>query len=641
MSNLKMNDKNSVNNLNQNIDQLEPKPQSPIKIKEPEKLSREEISLQKSKGNSHKNQKFVDSKMVDDNLEHPDPLLSDFCEESIDEIKKNFYENKKKEHLLIVEHNKNLKAKNIQIMQQKLKIEKESKQLKENIGKVVLNSKFMNDKNFQKSSGKNNSLLIKPEKVVNNFELKRLSDIKNQNNLTKCDINNKNKMKKNNSLRIIQYHKKQKLIKNNSKSKSRHSMGQIIKIPINLKVKSQQGTKQINKIQLPKQNNKIINHKASKSNNNKINPKKIIKIVPLNNISTIEIERNKSPQTSGNKINYNYINKIHNSPNREIRSNSKNIKNNLNKIVISKNYQTLYQDNSIIKDNKANLSYIKQDNIKTISNEKLVNNIRKSDEISLNVEPKYQVKRIVLPFKVNNNKANNHPSNKEYYTITKEKINLSNNKNEVNTSINNGLKNNSINKVFENYNDSEKENFPTNLKDDKYNKKTIERGGKFNNNSTTYVVISKNSRSKQKNLKPSRTVDTQNFPNYNKNLVSNLSYLSLQHSPLNKSPVQSYSYYPQKIPINQSKTNNNDKNKMFLLSGKKNNNSIQNYQNINYNNNYSVFGRNDTNLGNINKIYYTKNKLINRPVFYTYNYGDNFLLDESFFSYLNTSGYNY
>ena len=499
----------------------------------------------------------------------------------------------------------------------------------------------MNDKNFQKSSGKNNSLLIKPEKVVNNFELKRLSDIKNQNNLTKCDINNKNKMKKNNSLRIIQYHKKQKLIKNNSKSKSRHSMGQIIKIPINLKVKSQQGTKQINKIQLPKQNNKIINHKASKSNNNKINPKKIIKIVPLNNISTIEIERNKSPQTSGNKINYNYINKIHNSPNREIRSNSKNIKNNLNKIVISKNYQTLYQDNSIIKDNKANLSYIKQDNIKTISNEKLVNNIRKSDEISLNVEPKYQVKRIVLPFKVNNNKANNHPSNKEYYTITKEKINLSNNKNEVNTSINNGLKNNSINKVFENYNDSEKENFPTNLKDDKCNKKTIERGGKFNNNSTTYVVISKNSRSKQKNLKPSRTVDTQNFPNYNKNLVSNLSYLSLQHSPLNKSPVQSYSYYPQKIPINQSKTNNNDKNKMFLLSGKKNNNSIQNYQNINYNNNYSVFGRNDTNLGSINKIYYTKNKLLNRPVIYNYNYGDNFLLDESFFSYLNTSGYNY
>ena len=626
-----MNDKNSVNNLNQNIDQLEPKPQSPIKIKEPEKLSREEISLQKSKGNSHKNQKFVDSKMVDDNLEHPDPLLSDFCEESIDEIKKNFYENKKKEHLLIVEHNKNLKAKNIQIMQQKLKIEKESKQLKENIGKVVLNSKFMNDKNFQKSSGKNNNLLIKPEKVVNNFELKRLSDIKKQNNLNNSNIIIKNEMKKNNSLKIIKYHKKQKLIKNNSKNQNSHLMGQIIKIPINLMAKGQQGIKQINKINQPKENDKTKNQQPSKSRDNKVNLKKIIKIVPMNDISTIEIERNKSPQTSVKKLNYNYINNIQNSQKKEVSPNSMNKNNNLNKIIISTKYQTLYQENSIPNKNKINLSYIKQDNIKTISSD-----IRKSDQISLNNEQNYEVKRIVLPFRVNNNTKNS-----QFYTISKEQINLSNTKNKINTSINNDFKHNSINKVNEIYNSSEKENFPTNLKNDKCNKKTIERGGKFNNNSTTYVVISKNSRSKQKNLKPSRTVDTQNFPNYNKNLVSNLSYLSLQHSPLNKSPVQSYSYYPQKIPINQSKTNNNDKNKMFLLSGKKNNNSIQNYQNINYNNNYCVFGRNDTNLGNINKIYYTKNKLINRPVFYTYNYGDNFLLDESFFSYLNTSGYNY
>ena len=50
----------------------------------------------------------------------------------------------------------------------------------------------------------------------------------------------------------------------------------------------------------------------------------------------------------------------------------------------------------------------------------------------------------------------------------------------------------STEEVNEIYNSSEKENFPTNLKNDKCNKKTIERGGKFNNNSTTYVVISKN-----------------------------------------------------------------------------------------------------------------------------------------------------
>ena len=195
MSNLKMKDQNSVNNLKQNNEQLEPKPQSPIKIKEPEKLSREEISFQKNKGNSHKNKKSA----IEDNIEHPEPLNSDYYEESIEEIKKNFFENKKKENLLIIEHKKNLKAKNIEIMQQKLKIEKDSKQLKENIGKVVLNSKYMNDKNIQKSNNnKNSNLLIKPEKVVNNFELKRLSDIKKQNNLNNSTIINKNEMKKNN-----------------------------------------------------------------------------------------------------------------------------------------------------------------------------------------------------------------------------------------------------------------------------------------------------------------------------------------------------------------------------------------------------------------------------------------------------------
>ena len=46
-----------------------------------------------------------------------------------------------------------------------------------------------------------------------------------------------------------------------------------------------------------------------------------------------------------------------------------NKNNNLNKIIISTKYQTLYQENSIPNKNKINLSYIKQDNIKTISSD--------------------------------------------------------------------------------------------------------------------------------------------------------------------------------------------------------------------------------------------------------------------------------
>ena len=87
--------------------------------------------------------------MLDDFIEHPSPLHSDCGEESTEEIKKDFYENQKKERLLIVEKKKNLKANNILIIQQKLKAEHDSLQLKENIGKVVLNCKFMNDKNYQ------------------------------------------------------------------------------------------------------------------------------------------------------------------------------------------------------------------------------------------------------------------------------------------------------------------------------------------------------------------------------------------------------------------------------------------------------------------------------------------------------------
>ena len=99
--------------------------------------------------------------------------------------------------------------------------------------------------------------------------------------------------------------------------------------------KGQQAIKQINKISQPKENDKTKNQQPSKSRDNKVNLKKIIKIVPMNDISTIEIERNKSPQTSVKKLNYNYINNIQNSQKKEVSPNSMNKNNNLNKIIIS------------------------------------------------------------------------------------------------------------------------------------------------------------------------------------------------------------------------------------------------------------------------------------------------------------------
>ena len=643
-----MKDQEPVNNNNQSYDHLEPKPQSPNQIIQPEKINREGNSSQNRKEDNKKKEKSTGIKILDDDIEHPSPLLSDCEEESTEEIKKSFYENKKKESILIVERKKNLKANNILKMQQKLKAEHDSLQLKENIGKVVLNSKFMNEKNLRKNNSQNCSLLIKPETVVNNFMLERTSDINNKNKYKNKGVisNNPNNkvIKKNNSLNSIQINKNQKLIKHTKKNLSQNPTRQIIKIPLNLTDKNVHISNQINK-NSQQQSQLIINPEQimgsiKMNNNNKLNKncmnkkplKKIVKIVPVNDIKTIEIEKNKTPQATLKKVNHNYINKIQNNYNNQIRPNQQSNNNNiLNKIVIRNNCNTLNKNNSR-NSNKINLSFENPQNIvKMISPAKL-NSIRRSNEITLVNEQNEKMKRIPLPFKLNNNNS----YNMQYYTISKDKNNFSNCKN-ANTSLNNDLKISSIKKVNDSYNDSEKENHPSNIKCDNCNKKTIERGGKFNNISTTYVVI-KNSNTKLKYPEPSLTIDNQNFPK-NKVLVPNSSTLSLQQSPMN-SPFQLNSICTQNNP-NQAKVIRNYESHNYLLNIKKNKSfSYQNWNNNNYIN-YPAQPSNNLGMMNSNNSACYKNKLLNRIMIYKYNYIDNLWQDDSYFSYLNSSGYNY
>jgi hypothetical protein len=643
-----MKDQEPVNNNNQSYDHLEPKPQSPNQIIQPEKINREGNSSQNRKEDNKKKEKSTGIKILDDDIEHPSPLLSDCEEESTEEIKKSFYENKKKESILIVERKKNLKANNILKMQQKLKAEHDSLQLKENIGKVVLNSKFMNEKNLRKNNSQNCSLLIKPETVVNNFMLERTSDINNINKYKNKGVisNNPNNkvIKKNNSLNSIQINENQKLIKHTKKNLSQNPTRQIIKIPLNLTDKNVHISNQINK-NSQQQSQLIINPEQimgsiKMNNNNKLNKncmnkkplKKIVKIVPVNDIKTIEIEKNKTPQATLKKVNHNYINKIQNNYNNQIRPNQRSNNNNiLNKIVIRNNCNTLNKNNSR-NSNKINLSFENPQNIvKMISPAKL-NSIRRSNEITLVNEQNEKMKRIPLPFKLNNNNS----YNMQYYTISKDKNNFSNCKN-GNTSLNNDLKISSIKKVNDSYNDSEKENHPSNIKCDNCNKKTIERGGKFNNISTTYVVI-KNSNTKLKYPEPSLTIDNQNFPK-KKVLVPNSSTLSLQQSPMN-SPFQLNSICTQNNP-NQAKVIRNYKSHNYLLNIKKNKSfSYQNWNNNNYIN-YPAQPSNNLGMMNSNNSACYKNKLLNRIIIYKYNYIDNLWQDDSYFSYLNSSGYNY
>ena len=651
-----MKDQNPVNRINQNNDQLESKPYSPDKIKKPEKLKSNERTNPNNKENSQKNEKLLKSKLIDDDVEHPEPLLSDNSEENFEKIKKNFYENKKKENLLIKEYNKELKIRNEEILQQKLKKAKDSLQLKENIGKVVLNSVFMNDKNLKKQHSQKSNLLIKPEKVVKNFILERSNDINTskKSNLYNNEINNNNNningIMKNNYLNPFQKNNKQKLINNN---RNVHKGGPIIKIPLNLTAKNKQTIKKINEI--PQQQNSLIEKKQNEEESklkhyysyrmgmNKVPLKKITKIVPLNNNTYIDFENSKSTKEKIKQNTYNYIYKIENNRSKEIhQERSNNIA--LNNVVININYNTSIKNNSrnII---KKNISPKNAYNNKMFGNTQMAHSTSKSNITSLNDNQKDKLKRISIPLKASNN---NKSRDMILYLNSNEKLNRYKTDAETNNSFKKNIIGNSVNKANDSCYDSEKENYMNNLNFDKCNKKTIEKGGKFNNISTTYVVFSKNSCSNKNLLQPSRTIENRNFSK--KIITQNLSTMSLLQNPMNSvnSIIPVNQIFHQKIPVNQIKKikvfrSQNDilcckKNKNKTLS---NENTINNSRNMNYINNFSFYGRNNLNSLNINKTHFNKNKRVNKPVIYKYNYGNNLWLDDSFFTCFNTSGYNY
>ena len=648
-----MKDQNSVNQINQNNEQLESKPYSPDKIKKPEKLKSNERTNPNNKENSQRNEKLLKSKLIDDDVEHPEPLFSDNSEENFEKIKKNFYENKKKENLLIKEYKKELKIRNEEILQQKLKRAKDSLQLKENIGKVVLNNVFMNDKNLKKQHSQKSNLLIKPEKVVKNFILERSDDfnISKKSNLYNNEINNDknniNGIMKNNSLNPL-HNNKQKLINNN---KNVHKGGPIIKIPLNLTAKNKQTIKKINEI--PQQQSSLIKKKKNEEENklkhyysyrigmNKIPLKKITKIVPINNNTYIDFENSNIQQEKIKQSTYNHINKIENNRIKEIhQERSNNIA--LNNVVININYNSLIKNNSrnII---KKNISPKNDQNNKMIGLTQMAHSTIKSNITSLNDNQNEKLKRISIPLKASNN---NKSRDMSLYLNSNEKANCYKTDAETNNSFKKNIIGNSVNKVNDTFYDSEKENYMNNLNCDKCNKKTIEKGGKFNNISTTYVIFSKNSRSKTNLLQPCRTIENRNFSK--KILTQNLSTMSLLQNPMNSVIPTNQIFHP-KIPVNQIKKIKAFRSQKDILCYKKNKNktlsnenTINNSRNMNYINNFSFYGKNNLNSLNINKTHFTKNKRVNRPVIYRYNYyGNNLWLDDSFFTYFNTSAYNY
>ena len=657
-----MNKENNQNNFSQNKDELELKPQPVNKIKEPENIIR---SREKKE---NKINKIPESNISDEEIEHPIALISDYYEKEMDEIKKSFYENKKNqkikdknksefvlEELSLAENKKNLTIGNNQIQSQKFnKVEHDPIKLKENIGKVVLNSKFMKNKKIKKINSTKNFALIKPEKVVDNFTLESSGHI-NHKIINKINNNNSNKniiLKKNNSLNCIynshnsinnnKFFKKQKLIKPIIKTQIHQKNLQVAKIPLNIKFKGPKENYQINKISKT-QPNLIINkgQKKINYNQNKISPtlnKIPIKKITLKNNSSINLNDQKNNQNQNRKLIHNYINKItyeiphinkkiniNSSYNENKQQNSYNYSNIIEKenLFFNNNSNNLNINKMIINNINNNLSLENPKNIiKIISPEKIEQNIRKSNNRNVKINEKKLIEKIRLPlsFKVNNNNndliKNNNINNTQFYSISKEILNAP--PNNYQTEVNNSIMNNDY------------------IKNDNFNRQTIERGGKFNNISTTYIVCSKNRNSRYRIIpkipKPLLTIENQNILYKNKILIPNSSTLSIKSQKTNnKYACPFHSPSTSKINPNEGKLLKMYKSQKNLLNGKCNYNiSFQtlnenNYSRFNYSTN-SIMNSNASNSGNKNN-FFMKSSRINSPIDYNnydnYDYDDN------------------
>ena len=376
-----------------------------------------------------------------------------------------------------------------------------------------------------------------------------------------------------------------------------------------------------------------------------------IKKISLKNYSAQNLNNKKRKiiQTTNKNLIHNNNNNI---KNKNLNNNAYNIikqVNPLNNLNIQEKENIPHNNNlnllkNIIKNNSKKIlsPSMSQNIIKIISPTKLQQTINNSNDINLRIKTKRIIKKIPIPIplaiKTNNNIVKNINNNIQFFTTrTKDLSNMSPN---CHTEVNNSIKSFDY------------------KRNDKFNMKTIERGGKFNNISTTYVVISKNNNSNskyeliQKIPKPLLTIENQNITNNKRTLIPNSSSLSIKSQILNNQNI---------CPFNSPSTQKSIKNggkilKMYksqnnLFNGKRCNNlylqtmNENNYSYVNYSNN-SIYKTNASNSKNKN-ILLINNSRLNSPKNYN-SYDNNISNDnkmrrnDSYYSYLNSSsGYNY
>ena len=423
----------------------------------------------------------------DEELDHPRPLLSDIEEEENELflLKNNF--NKK------VEEKKNLKIlKNVK-NDLNLKFIPKSTEIPKIIGLPPEQAEY-------------NNTDIKKKRIENN-------DDKNINNkiINSKTINNKN----------IPFQKSYK-----SGTISRKQINNI-KAQIN------------NKMNYIVNNNDINNYNYN--NDIKIKPK-IQQIInsnrkkPLLNNSQKNIyenEKNSSFTQSNTEINNNliinenkdYINVSNNINNINNSNNTINNQNNINKILIKQNSKKKviynnkkYQVHSVYipkskleikNENELHKKIIQEDSEKNYSQTKM---IQTDPNINLNLNKNIQqnisrIKTLLKRKPINIRNINNLLSNDELYHLQLDKGNQINNVDIPEIPKNSNTQNNVLNytkmksteikpQILEKKNNSFSNKFDSQENHPKYRRKTFERGGKYNNIQTTYVVISKKKNTK-------------------------------------------------------------------------------------------------------------------------------------------------
>ena len=511
--------------------------------------SKKELELTKiSSYNEIDNEEYID---------HPKPLQSE-NEEDLEELKSQFItknETEKKETAKSVVNNTSLdlettkktkdasyvtETKRGSFVKEKLVVEND------NTKKNILRRKRSENVIPIKKSYNYETIPINHIKAHTYFKINNINNSNNNNNINKTDYNIDKKGKENNQFLYIKNSRKKEL-NNNRKSMYQNSSFNLFSY-----------------------------------NENK---DAIIKRMKNENYNYMNITNNNKNIDKNNKVNKSDTLSDNSNPNRFLYSYN-------NKKRITNNGKTQTENNA---EEKCEIS-----NLKTKSMNIIQNN-------SNNIISKNQQKNVVLRNKkqIFLKNINNSIPIKDFKTLTSEKENESNK---------NGLNINSKNKTEEKNNmiylskiksseikmpDCQKRhnilykpiiNNNDNNNTPKYRKKTFEKGGKFNNVQTTYIIISKNPNSNKiskVNLNP-EIIDSNRYKFFNPTPSANCLNVVKLNNTENISPNYQNEYDNRRTIVNGIRT--------FIP------NKSQNYLPVKRTNNYSdfTFDRNsyDTNYRN-------------------------------------------